>query len=111
MRAATEIAIGLLNEMYPGQWMNLQFEHMDEAGYWYSFELARSGRRQTICVRHSEVGNQMYTEYRNGEPAGYMFGPSWKAQELLMEGGYATPEEALAAWQREEAEYEGEDSF
>ena len=53
----------------------------------------------------------MCTLYRDDKPVAYMYGPSWKAQELLMEGGYATPEEALAAWKREEAEYEGEDSF
>ena len=51
---------------------------------------------------------QMYTLYHDDKPVAYRYGPSWKAQELLMEGGYATPEEALAAWQREEAEYEGE---
>lgn len=32
----------------------------------------------------------------------YRYGPEWVAQMLLMEGGYATPEEAKAAWAREE---------
>lgn len=46
---------------------------------------------------------KMYTEYRDGKPHGYLYGPSWKAWELLMEGGYPTPEEAKAAWLAEEA--------
>ena len=31
----------------------------------------------------------------------YRYGPPWVAMELLMEDGYATPEEAKAAWERE----------
>ena len=31
----------------------------------------------------------------------YLYGPSWKAQELLVEGGYPTPEEAKEVWLRE----------
>lgn len=45
---------------------------------------------------------KMYVEYRDGEPHGYLYGPSWKAMELYMEGGYKTPEEAVAAWEAEE---------
>lgn len=47
---------------------------------------------------------KMYVEYRNGEPHGYLYGPSWKAWQLFMEGGYKTPEEAKAAWEREQQE-------
>lgn len=45
---------------------------------------------------------KMYVEYRDGKPHGYLYGPSWKAMELYMEGGYPTPEEAKAAWEVEE---------
>ncbi len=45
---------------------------------------------------------KMYVEYRDGKPHGYLYGPSWKAWELLMEGGYPTPEEAKAAWEAEQ---------
>ncbi len=31
----------------------------------------------------------------------YRYGPECVAQQLLMEGGYATPEEAVAEWTRE----------
>ena len=44
---------------------------------------------------------QMYTEYRDGKPHSYLYGPPWKAMELAMEGGYKTPEEAREAWERE----------
>ena len=32
----------------------------------------------------------------------YRYGPEWVAAELLAEGGYATPAEAVAAWKEEE---------
>lgn len=44
---------------------------------------------------------KMYVEYRDGKPHGHLYGPSWKQWELLMEGGFKTPEEAKAAWERE----------
>lgn len=47
---------------------------------------------------------QMYTEYRNGEPVAYRYGEPWVAMQLYCEGGYKTPEEAIAAWEREENE-------
>ena len=46
---------------------------------------------------------QMYTKYIGGVPVKYLYGPSWKAMELLMDdNGYNTPEEAKAAWEREQ---------
>ena len=45
---------------------------------------------------------KMYVEYRDGKPCGYLYGPSWKAMELYMEGGFETPEEAKAAWEAEQ---------
>ena len=44
---------------------------------------------------------KMYIEYRDGKPHSYLYGPSWKAMELYMEGGYPTPEEAKSAWEFE----------
>ena len=40
----------------------------------------------------------MYTLYQNNEPVAYRYGESWVAQQLLMEGGYKTKEEAKDAW-------------
>lgn len=34
-----------------------------------------------------------------GDRKEYRYGPSWVAWELFMEGGYATPEEAVKAWE------------
>lgn len=46
---------------------------------------------------------QMYTKYIGDKPVKYLYGPSWKAMELLMDdNGYNTPEEAKAAWEREQ---------
>ena len=51
----------------------------------------------------SEVRSEwkLYTETRDGVPYAYRYGESWVAQQLLMEGGYKTPEEAVNAWLRE----------
>ena len=34
----------------------------------------------------------------------YLYGPGWKVMELLLEGGFSTPEEAKEQWERECAE-------
>lgn len=48
---------------------------------------------------------KLYEKNFGGDrPPEYLYGPSWKAWELLMEGGYPTPEEAKAAWEREQQE-------
>lgn len=47
---------------------------------------------------NEEAGWQLYTEYRDGEPVGYRYGPDWVAMELYVEGGFKTPEEAKQRW-------------
>ena len=44
---------------------------------------------------------EMYVKYRGDTPVAYRYGEEWEAQRLIMEGGYPTPEEAIAAWERE----------
>jgi competence ComEA-like helix-hairpin-helix protein len=44
-----------LNKTFPGTWRNPRFEHVDASGYWYTFELVNDDRRQTWCVRHSDL--------------------------------------------------------
>ena len=44
----------------------------------------------------------LFTEYRDGKPYAYRYGEDWVAMQLAMEGGYPTPEEAIAAWARED---------
>lgn len=41
----------------------------------------------------------LYTLRRNGKPVAYRYGEPWVAQQLLMEGGYKTPEEAKEVWE------------
>lgn len=44
-----------LNKTFPRLWCKLRFEHVDAAAYWFSFELVHDDRRQTWCVRHSDL--------------------------------------------------------
>ena len=39
-----------LNSRFPGLACKVQFEHVDAAGWWYTFELINDNRRQTIRV-------------------------------------------------------------
>lgn len=54
-QAADRAAMEQLNTMYPGLVFNLRFEHFDASGWWYSFELVNNHRRQTWCVRPSDL--------------------------------------------------------
>lgn len=47
-----------LHEVFPFAVCNLLFEHVDAAGYVFSFELVNDGRRQTYIVRHSDIGSE-----------------------------------------------------
>lgn len=55
---ATEVICEFLNRTFPGTWCKLRFEHVDAAAYWYTFELVNDDRRQTWCVRHSDLENR-----------------------------------------------------
>ena len=50
------------------------------------------------------VTESMYVDHRNGKPAAYRYGEPWVAMQLFMEGGFDTPEEAKAAWEKEKME-------
>lgn len=62
-------------------------------------------KEEPVDVEESESvdieGCQMYTKYQGDVPVAYRYGPSWVAMQLMMEGGYPTPEEAREAWERE----------
>lgn len=47
-----------LNTVFPGAIFALQYEHVDASGYYFTFELVNDARRQTYCVRHSDIGNE-----------------------------------------------------
>ena len=49
---------------------------------------------------------KLYTKTVDGVPTEYEYGPSWKAMKLMIDGGYSTPEEAKAAWERESRKFE-----
>lgn len=44
-----------LSSIYPGLIFNLQFDHEDGAGFWFSFSLVNDDRRQVYAVRHSDL--------------------------------------------------------
>lgn len=52
---ATAVIQDLLKRQFGYSVRNLQFEHVDASGYWFTFELAQDSRRQTWAVRHYEV--------------------------------------------------------
>lgn len=45
---------------------------------------------------------KMYTKYVDGKPYQYRYGESWRAMQLMVDGGYDTPEEAKARWEAEQ---------
>lgn len=43
----------------------------------------------------------MFALYVDGKPFAYRYGEPWVSQQLLMEGGYHSEEEAIEAWRKE----------
>ena len=54
-------------------------------------------------MEKSEHEVKLYTEYRDGVPVAYRFGESFEAMRLFLEGGFPTPEEAIADYERRKA--------
>ena len=52
---AVEVITADLRGKYGDAFKNLQLDHVDDAGCWFSYELMNDDRRQTWCVRHGEV--------------------------------------------------------
>ena len=53
--SAVEVCQRQLNAIFPGAVVKLHYEHVDEGGYWFSFELVNDDRRQAYAVRHSDL--------------------------------------------------------
>ena len=82
----------------------LQFETDNEEYYRFMEKAARlcvDGKAELVLPLTENLDWQLYTYYRDRVPVAYRYGPAWVAQQLLMEGGYPTPEEAKLAWLRE----------
>lgn len=48
---------------------------------------------------------ELYVKYQDDKPIAYAYGEEWVAMALYMDDiGYDTPEEAKAAWEREQEE-------
>lgn len=55
VESATAALMEMLKPMYGEAIKNVRLEHVDAAGYWFSYELEHDSRRQTWCVRHSDL--------------------------------------------------------
>lgn len=51
---ATKCFYVVMRKTFPGLLKDVNFEHVDKAGYWFTFELANDSRRQTYVVRHND---------------------------------------------------------
>lgn len=40
---------------FPRDIVNLDLDHIDKAGYWFNFEIINDSRKQTYCVRHTDL--------------------------------------------------------
>lgn len=40
---------------FPNLVVKVTLEHIDDAGYWFTFELKNDSRRQTYAVRHTDL--------------------------------------------------------
>lgn len=45
----------VMEQTFPGMVKNVQLEHIDGGGYWFTFELINDDRRQTYAVRHTDI--------------------------------------------------------
>ena len=52
---ATGVLMADLRAKYGAAVRNVMLNHVDAAGYWFSYELEQNSTRQTWCVRHWEV--------------------------------------------------------
>lgn len=39
----------------PREICNITLDHIDKAGYWFTFELKSDNAKQTYCVRHTDL--------------------------------------------------------
>lgn len=52
---ATTVMMAWLSKTYPGIATHIRFNHVDASGYWFEYQLVIDDRRQTWCVRHSDL--------------------------------------------------------
>lgn len=52
---AYEVFWKFANSTFPNLVTKVSLDHIDMAGYWFTFELVNDSRRQTYAVRHSDL--------------------------------------------------------
>ena len=58
---AYEVCRKKLTAIFPNLLTMLHFEHVDEGGYWFTFQLVNDSRVQTYAVRHGDL--QEYAQF------------------------------------------------
>ena len=53
--AAVEAFYAHARHLYGETLFDVRFDHVDESGYWFSYELTHDHRRQVYCVRHADL--------------------------------------------------------
>lgn len=53
-RAVFDSTVG---KVFPGMLRFVELEHIDEAGYWFTFQLINDDTRQRYAVRHYELND------------------------------------------------------
>ena len=77
-------------------------KHRQELKAWLdNIEKAMEQKKESLVQMDGEKLS-LYTLYQNDVPVAYRYGEPWRATQLMMEGGYKTPEEAKAAWKKEQ---------
>jgi hypothetical protein len=41
--------------IFPDMVRNVKYEHVDAAGYWFTFQLINDDRIQRYCIRHADI--------------------------------------------------------
>lgn len=58
---AYEVCRMQLKAIFPNLLTMLRFEHVDEGGYWFTFQLVNDSRVQTYAIRHKDLLNLVAT--------------------------------------------------
>lgn len=44
-----------MKEVYGNLVCKINYEHVDESGFWFTYELVHDSRRQTYVIRHEDL--------------------------------------------------------
>lgn len=50
-----DVFIKKMKEVYGNLVCKINYEHVDESGFWFTYELVHDSRRQTYVIRHEDL--------------------------------------------------------